>query len=137
MLQRLNSAMRLIQRYSHELALVHERERPRGNKNRATLAVAGRWLPTWSQWAQKTGLRAYRRIQRHCRCVKSSRNEKHQDYSVRRLPGPAGDGLSDGGNSRGSHRFVSGLAESANSGCPVLRRAGTKSREATLRNGRF
>jgi hypothetical protein len=34
---------------------------------------------------------------------------------VRRLPGPAGDGLSDGGNSRGSHRFVSGLAENTNS----------------------
>ena len=26
--------------YSHELALVYERERLRGNKNRATLAVA-------------------------------------------------------------------------------------------------
>jgi hypothetical protein len=34
---------------------------------------------------------------------------------VRRLPGLAGDGLSDGGNSRGSHRFVSGLAENTNS----------------------
>ena len=32
---------------------------------------------------------------------------------MRRLPGPAGDGLSDGGNS-GSHRFVSGLAENTN-----------------------
>ncbi len=66
---------------------------------------------------------------------------------MRRLPGPAGDGLSDGGNSRGSHRFVSGLAENTNSifcadssesqtanGCPVLRRAGTTSREAQLRN---
>jgi hypothetical protein len=69
---------------------------------------------------------------------------------VRRLPGPAGDGLSDGGNSRGSHRFVSGLAENTNSifcadssesqtanGCPVLRRAGTTSREAQLRNGGY
>ena len=34
---------------------------------------------------------------------------------MRRLPGPAGDGLSDGGNSRGSLRFVSGLAENINS----------------------
>jgi hypothetical protein len=69
---------------------------------------------------------------------------------VRRLPGPAGDGLSDGGNSRGSHRFVSGLAENTNSifcadssesqtanGCPVLGRAGTTSREAQLRNGGY
>ena len=30
---------------------------------------------------------------------------------MRRLPGPAGDGLGEGGNSRGSLRFVSGLAE--------------------------
>jgi hypothetical protein len=69
---------------------------------------------------------------------------------VRRLPGPAGDGLSDGGNSRGSRRFVSGLAENTNSifcadssesqtanRCPVLQRAGTTSREATLRNGGY
>jgi hypothetical protein len=55
---------------------------------------------------------------------------------VRRLPGPADDGLSDGGNSRGSLRIVSGLAENTNSifcadssesqtanGCPVLQRA--------------
>ena len=66
---------------------------------------------------------------------------------MRRLPGPADDGLSDGGNSRGSLRFVSGLAENTNSifcadslesqtanGCPVLQKAGTKSREAQLRN---
>src|SRR5260370_29454023 len=72
------------------------------------------------------------------------RKEKYQDHPVRRLPGPAGDGLSDGGNSRGSLRFVSGLAENTNSifcadslesqtanGCPVLQRAGTTSREAT------
>ena len=34
---------------------------------------------------------------------------------MRRLPGLADDGLSDGGNSQGSHRFVSGLAENTNS----------------------
>ena len=34
---------------------------------------------------------------------------------MRRLPGPADDGLSDGGNSRGSLRFVSGLAENTHS----------------------
>jgi hypothetical protein len=33
-------AAKLAPRYSHELALVYERERQRGNKNRATLAVA-------------------------------------------------------------------------------------------------
>jgi hypothetical protein len=69
---------------------------------------------------------------------------------VRRLPGPADDGLGDGDNSRGSLRFVSGLAENTNSifcadslesqtanGCPVLQKAGTTSREAQLRNGGY
>jgi hypothetical protein len=46
--------------------------------------------------------------------------EKHQDYSVRRLPGL---GLSDRGNSRGFHRFVSGLAENRNSICSDGRHA--------------
>ena len=52
---------------------------------------------------------------------------------MRRLPGPAGHRLGDGGDSRGSLRIVSGLAENTNSifcdssseleaanGCPVL-----------------
>ena len=52
---------------------------------------------------------------------------------MRRLPGPADNRLGDGGNSRGSLRVVSGLAENTNSifgdgsseletanGCPVL-----------------
>ena len=38
--QTLVEAAKLAPRYSHELALVYERERQRGNKNRATLAVA-------------------------------------------------------------------------------------------------
>lgn len=52
---------------------------------------------------------------------------------MRRLPGPAGDRLGEGGDSRGSLRIVSGLAENTDSifgdgssepetanGCPVL-----------------
>jgi len=55
---------------------------------------------------------------------------------MRRLPGPAGHRLGDEGNSRGSLRIVSGLAENTNSifcdgssepgvanGCPVERRS--------------
>jgi transposase len=38
--QVLVEAAKLAPRYSHELALLYERERQRGNKNRATLAVA-------------------------------------------------------------------------------------------------
>jgi hypothetical protein len=69
---------------------------------------------------------------------------------MRRLPGPAGHRLGDGGNSRGSPRIVSGLAENPNSifgadssesqtanGCPVLQGvAGTTRREAPLRSRR-
>ncbi len=63
---------------------------------------------------------------------------------MRRLPGPADHRPGDGGDSRGSLRIVSGLAENTNSifcdgsaepeaanGCPVLLRAGTNRREAT------
>jgi hypothetical protein len=62
---------------------------------------------------------------------------------MRRLPGPAVDRLGEEGNFRGPVRVVSGLAEHTNSifcdgssepeaanGCPVLRGAGTNSREA-------
>ena len=69
---------------------------------------------------------------------------------MRRLPGPAVGRLGEEGNFRGSLRIVSGLAENTNSifcdssseletanGCPVLRDAGTTSREALLRVGRF
>jgi hypothetical protein len=65
---------------------------------------------------------------------------------MRRLPGPAVDRLGDEGDFRGPFRFVSGLAENTNSifcdgssqpeaanGCPVLRGAGTTSREAYVR----
>jgi hypothetical protein len=67
---------------------------------------------------------------------------------MRRLPGPADHRLGDGGNSRGSLRIVSGLAENTNSifcdgsqepeaanGCPVLQSAGTNRREAKVRSG--
>ena len=66
---------------------------------------------------------------------------------MRRLPGPAGHRLGDGGDSRGSLRFVSGLAENTNSifcdgssesetanGCLVLPRAGTDAGRHTLRD---
>src|SRR3974390_384638 len=43
------------------------------------------------------------------------KREKHQEHAMRRLPGPADYRLGDGGNSRGSLRMVSGLAENTNS----------------------
>jgi hypothetical protein len=68
---------------------------------------------------------------------------------MRRLPGPADYRLGDGGDSRGSLRIVSGLAENTNSifcdgsaepeaanGCPVLQIAGTTRREAHVCSNR-
>src|ERR1035437_1936483 len=43
------------------------------------------------------------------------KEEQKQDYSMRRLPGPAVHRLGDEGNFRGHLRFVSGLAEYTNS----------------------
>jgi hypothetical protein len=74
------------------------------------------------------------------------RKEQNQDYSMRRLQGPAVDRLGEEGDFRGPLRIVSGLAENTNAiicdssseleaanGCPVLREAGTTSREAHMR----
>ena len=68
---------------------------------------------------------------------------------MRRLPGPAVDRLGEEGNFQCHLRIVSGLAENTNlifcadssesqtaNGCPVLRGAGTISREATVRERR-
>jgi transposase len=38
-------AGKLAPRQSHELAVIYEREKQKGNGNRATLAVARKWLP--------------------------------------------------------------------------------------------
>jgi hypothetical protein len=68
---------------------------------------------------------------------------------MRRLPGPAGHRLGDGGDSRGSLRIVSGLAQNTNSifvrtlqslrpqmDLQFCLRAGTISREANVRSYR-
>ena len=67
---------------------------------------------------------------------------------MRRLPGPAVNRPGDGGNSRGSLRIVSGLAENTNSiycdgsseleaanGCPVLREQGPSAERHTRAGG--
>jgi len=101
--------------------------------------------------AQETGLRAYGKTQRHCRLRENlPRKEKYQDHPLRRLPGPACDGLSDGGKLQRLPSVCFGTGENTNSifcadslesqianGCPVLQRAGTTSREAPLRNHGF
>jgi len=71
-------AAKLAPQYSHELALVYEREQQRGGKNRATLAVARKMVAYMlAVERRKTGLRAYGKIQRHCRCVKTFPGRKN------------------------------------------------------------
>jgi hypothetical protein len=114
--QTLVEAAKLAPQYRHELALVYERERQRGNKNRAALAVARKMVAYMLAVERRkrtscppSNLQAPQQ-RKTCQSMK-----KHQDHPVSRLPGPADDGLSDGGNSSGSLRFVSGLAENTNS----------------------
>ncbi len=144
--QVLVEAAKLAPRYWHELALVREKEIQRGNKNRATLAVAQEdGGVDAGRGERQHGFQCPRRDGGQRGSVKTfPRREKHQDRSMRRLPGPADHRPGDEGDSRGSLRFVSGLAENTNSifcdgstepeaanGCPVLLGAGTTSREAT------
>ena len=70
--QTLVEAAKLAPRYSHELALVYERERQRGNKNRATVAVARKMVAYMLAVERRkqdfvlTGKRSA-----PCRCVKN------------------------------------------------------------------
>ena len=64
-------AAKLAPRQNHELALIHEREKQKGNRNRATLAVARKMVAYFA-----------------CRGLR--------DYTARRLPGPAVCRLSEG-----------------------------------------
>src|ERR1700738_4567669 len=95
--QVLVEAAKLAPRYSHELALVYERERLRGNKNRATLAVARKMVAYMlaverrkQDFVPPSNLEAPRQRKN------LPGNTKHQDHSVRRLPGPADCRLSEG-----------------------------------------
>ena len=62
------------------------------------------------------GLLARGRVQTNRGSVKTFlRREKHQDQSMRRLPGPADERLSDGDQTPEAHFGCSGLAENTNS----------------------
>ena len=80
-------------RQSTELALIHEKERQTRNGNRATLAVARKMVGYMLAVERRQhGFRACRRIVPTEAAVKTFPNkegQKHQDLSMRRLPGPA------------------------------------------------
>ena len=70
--QVLVEAARLAPRYSDELALLYERERQRGNGNRATLAVARKMVALMLAVERRnTRLRACRRVQTNRSSVKT------------------------------------------------------------------
>src|SRR3954447_16722460 len=128
-------AAKLAPKQSHELALVYERAKAKGNANRATVAVARKMV---------TYLLAVDRANRPfvpnrgTQYRRSLAQSEQQDYTARRLPGPAGSRLSDGLSAlrlppncfgTGSEHKLNHLRrpfglEAAN-GCPVLREAGT------------
>jgi hypothetical protein len=139
-------AAKLAPRQSHELAMIYDGERQKGNSNRATLAVGpkdGRVSACRGSATER--LRACGRTQD---CGSISTAEINRMNKMRRLPGPACCRLSEGDQTlRGSLRIVSGLAENTNSifcdgpprpetanGCLVLPGAGTDAERHTVRH---
>ena len=94
-------AAKLAPRYSHELALLREKEIQRGNKNRATLAVARKLVAYMlavdrrkQDFAPAEELAAKAVLENL-----PDKEEQKQDHSMRRLPGPAANRPGNGGNS--------------------------------------
>jgi hypothetical protein len=109
-------AARMAPRFSDKLATVYERERQRGNANRATLAVARKMVAHMlAVDRRKTDFIAATAHANRSSLKNLPNKEKHQDQSMRRLLGPAHYRPSEGGNSGGPLRIVSGLAENTNS----------------------
>jgi Transposase IS116/IS110/IS902 family len=90
-------AAKLAPRLCHELALLHEKEMQKGNRNRATLAVARR-LVCWilAVERRKQDFVPAEKLPGTAAAKNLPKNEKHQDDTVRRLPGPASRPLGEG-----------------------------------------
>ncbi len=74
-------AAKLAPRYSHELALIYEKEMQRGNRNRATLAVARKMVaPMVSLSNAETGFPLAESRGARPQPGKLPMNEKHQHY---------------------------------------------------------
>ena len=113
-------AAKLAPRYCHELAIVRERELQKGNPNRATLAVARKMVATCSPSSAENRTSCLPKIalarQQREKPFQIRKEQKHQDRSMRRLPGPAIGRLSEGDQTpEAPLRIVSGLAENTNS----------------------
>src|SRR5438105_9587249 len=129
-------AAKLAPRQNHDLALVYEREKQKGNANRATLAVARKMVAYLL--AVDRGATRFRTVRRSAERsgleTATLPGEKTTGSHSAQTARSCGCRLSDG-DSRGSLRIVSGLAENTHSifcdgphgpetvnGCPVLRR---------------
>ena len=53
-------------RHSPALAMIYDREKQKGNANRATLAVARNWWRTWSRWIAAKRFSGDRERKLHC-----------------------------------------------------------------------
>jgi Transposase IS116/IS110/IS902 family len=137
-------AAKLAPRQSHELAVIHEKEKQKGNGNRATLAVARKmvaYLLGVDRQQRDFVPAEERRTPQLESCHKISWMNKAQTARSCRLPTERRSS-----SSRGSLRIVSGLAENTNSifcdssleleaanGCLVLPSAGTDAGRHALR----
>ena len=90
-------AAKLAPRQCPELALIYEKEMQRGNRNRATLAVARKIVAYLLAVERRNRISCLPKNSEAQWQPKSlPKNEKHQDYSVRRLLGPAIRPLGEG-----------------------------------------
>jgi transposase len=89
-------AAKLAPRQNHELALVYEKEKQKGNGNRATLAVARKMVVSARGGSRAARVRTFREAERDGLTTATGWRKREQDYTARRLPGPAVCRLSDG-----------------------------------------
>jgi hypothetical protein len=132
----LMEAAKLAPKQSHELALVYERAKEKGNVNRATIAVARKMVT--NLLAVDRANRPFVPAETRSTAAAWRTQKKERDHAARRLPGPADGRLSDGLSAlrlppncfgTGSEHKLNHLQRSmrleAANGCPVLRETGT------------
>jgi len=97
-------AAKLAPRLNHDLALIYEKEMQRGNRNRATLAVARKIVAyLLAVERRKQDFMSAINLVAQRQRKNLPENEKHQDSSMRRLPGPASSPLCEGGQPLEAH----------------------------------
>ena len=88
--------LQAVTRVKLELALIHEGETQKGDRNRATLAVARKMIAYLLPWIAENAGSCLHKTAARQRLKPPLREKRSQDYTVRRLPGPAVGRLSEG-----------------------------------------